>query len=277
MRFIILLVLFNVNISSKFAQNGITTPDIIPKMLSSIESAKTLKYTLKNSERIDGKILSGIQDVKFNASPKKCYLYMMSPSKGAEVLFVEGQNDNKAMYDPNGFPYFKLNLDPLGFLMRRKNHHTIYEVGLGYMGEIIGHVFYANKQWLSYNGISKWKNNDCYKIIFDNPEFKYIPYIVKENENIISIARKFYLSEYMIVEINKDVDDYDDVKPNQKILIPNTYAKYMELYVDQKTYLPVFMKIIDDKGLYEQYEYTDFVVNSRIPDEEFTEKFLDKN
>ena len=29
MRFIILLVLFNVNISSKFAQNGITTPEIV--------------------------------------------------------------------------------------------------------------------------------------------------------------------------------------------------------------------------------------------------------
>lgn len=277
MRIFILFILVYLNTSFTFVGENIVPAEIIPQMLDEIKGIKTMKYTLKNTERINGKLLSGIQNIKYKATPRKCYLYLKSPNEGSEVLFVEGQNNNQAIYNPNGFPYFRLRLDPMGSLMRKNNHHTVYEVGLGYMGEILSKSFEAKKEQFKYLGNIQWKNKSCYKIAFNNPGFKFISYTVKDNEDVISIAKKFLISEYMIVEINEDVDDYEDVKLNQTILIPNTYAKSIEMYIDQETLLPIFLKIMDSKGLYEQYEYSNLVLNPNIPDEEFAEAYLGKN
>lgn len=100
---------------------------------------------------------------------------------------------------------------------------------------------------------------------------------MEENETIRSIAQKKGIGEYMILELNDELDGFnDDLEEEQKILIPNSYAKNMELYIDKKTFLPVFQKIADDKGLYEQYEYTNVILNPIIPDKTFTKAIFEK-
>ena len=99
-------------------------------------------------------------------------------------------------------------------------------------------------------------NRPCYKIIIDNKDFAYENYTVGENESITSIARKLRISEYMILEVNPKFNDYFDIlKKGQIIKVPNAYAKYVTLYIDQLYFLPISIKILDDKGLYEQYDY----------------------
>ena len=78
----------------------------------------------------------------------------------------------------------------------------------------------------------------------------------------------------MLLEINSDkVKNYHDVKPNQKIKVPNVYGNKMILYIDKDLFVPRAIKIYDDKGLYESYEYHDLLVNSKIPEEEFTKEY----
>lgn len=250
---------------------------VIDEMLSSIDRIKTLKYKIKQFERIEGEMIIAEQDVKLSVSPVKIYFYNYFPNKGAEVLWVEGQNDGDALVNPSSFPYFNLNLDPYGRILRKDQHHTIFDLGFDYLAKIIrdaldraGEDF---EKYCKYQGTVKWNNIDCHKIVIEYDDFNYIPYVVQQGETVLSIAKKLKVSEYMIVEINPAVDNYGDVKAGQQIMVSNAYAKKTVLYIDKRNNLPIFQKMYDEKGLYEIYEFHDLQVNPLIREEEFTKDY----
>ena len=45
------------------------------------------------------------------------------------------------------------------------------------------------------------------------------------------------------------------------------------MYVDVKSYLPIFQRLFDNKGVVAEYEYRDLQINPTIPEEEFTKGF----
>ena len=78
----------------------------------------------------------------------------------------------------------------------------------------------------------------------------------------------------MLLEINSDnVNNYRDVKAGQKIKVPNVYGNKLILYIDKELFIPRVIKVYDEKGLFESYEYHDLEVNSKIPDEEFMKEY----
>ena len=250
---------------------------VIDEMLTSIDRIKTLKYKIKQFERIKGEMIFAEQDITLSTSPFKVYVYVNLPDEGAELLWVEGKNDGDAIVNPNGFPYFNLNLDPYGKIMRKNQHHTIFELGFDYLAQIIRAAIARTDddfyKYCEYKGTIKWNNIDCHKIVIEYNEFKYAPYVVREGETVLSIARKLGLSEYMLVEINPAVDNYDDVKAGQQIKVPNAYAKKTILYIDKRNNLPIVQKMYDEKGLYEIFEFHNTQVNPLIPEEEFTKNY----
>jgi len=208
-----------------------------------------------------------------NASPRKVYLYL----KGPEVVWIEGKNNGNALVNPDGFPYINLNLDPLGSIMRENQHHTIYEVGFDYFADVIKNsIGLAGEKFDDYfkcGGTLTWDSHECYLLTAEYPDFKYVDYTVLKRETLVTIGRKLKVSDYMLLEINSDkVDNYNDVKANQKIKVPNRYASKMILYIDKELLLPRVIKVYDEKGLFESYEYHDLQMNIKIPDEEFTQK-----
>lgn len=255
----------------------ISNREIVDNMFSALENIQTLRFKLKKLERIEGEMKSGEQDVKYNRSPLKVYTYVISPNKGVEVLFLEGKNNGHAYINPNAFPYINLNLDPYGSVMRKGNHHTVYEVGFDYVYKIMKDINQESgsefNKYFQYTGDVKFNNRDCYKVEIDYLPYKIISYKVLPNENVTDIAYKLHLSDYMILELNKDLDDYDDVEPGQQIMVMNAYAKKTILYIDKQNFLPVFQAMHDDKGLFEQYEFYNVIVNSKIEEDEFTRDY----
>lgn len=249
--------------------------DIVNKMITAINNTKTLKYNLKITERIHGKMIHSESAVKLQKSPRKIYLYL----KGPEVLWIEGQNNGNALVNPGTFPYVNLNLDPYGSIMRKDQHHTIHEVGFDYFGSIINNTIKKSgdhfEKYFIYNGDEMWNNRMCYKVTIYYPEFSFADYTVKKNETLITIARKLGVSEYMILENNPNIEHYDHVKEGDRIKVPNAYAKVTVLYIDKQYFLPVNSKIYDDKGLYESYEYYYLQVNPKLNDDEFTKHYKD--
>ena len=247
--------------------------EIIDQMLKAVDNVKTLTYHLKVNERIKGTILSTQSVVKLQRSPRKLYLFLYGP----EVLWIEGKNNGNALVNPGAFPFFSLNLDPYGATLRKDQHHTIHEVGFDYLSDIIrasvkktGDKFDRNFLFI---GEEKGGARACYKIIITYPEFAFNNYTVKKGEDLVAIARKFKISEYMILENNPAVDNFSNVKEGQQIKIPNAYGKLTTLLIDKEYLLPIFNKIFDDKGLFESYEYQELKVNVKIPEEEFTKEF----
>lgn len=275
MKWIILVVLF-----SSTALLAIEKVDsakiIIDKMFISIDKIKTISFIVKNSERINGKILVGEQFVKYNANPEKIYIKLIKPTPGPEVLYVKGQNNNNAIYNPNSFPYIKLNLDPYGEMMRKNNHHTIFELSLRENKKLIEYLYLNYYYAFTYNGVLKIKDKKYYMISIDMSDYKFLNYTIQSNENIRDIAKKRFLNEYKILEINPFIDFFDYSEKGKVIKIPNYYAKKIEIFIDESNYLPVSQRVYDEIGLFEKYDYTSITINPIFSESDFSSSFLGK-
>ncbi|MES2681789.1 MAG: DUF1571 domain-containing protein, partial [Bacteroidota bacterium] len=217
--------------------------EIVFKSLKAIKEVKGLKYHLKITERGKKGYNYYESAVKFNRNPRLIYLYI----KGIEVLWLQGKNDGRALVKPNSFPFFNLNLDPMGNLMRQDQHHTLNEMGYDYFAGIIQHtVDKLGDKFESYfelAGEERLNGRPCYKININNRDFGYTDYTIGEGESITSIARKFYIAEYMILEKNPKFNDYFDIlKKGQIIKIPTWYAKTVTIYIDELYHLPISIK-----------------------------------
>jgi hypothetical protein len=262
-------------ISTSFSQKSdIDCKELVTKSLQAIKEVKGLKYHLKITERGKKGFNFYESAVKFQRNPRQIYLYI----KGIEVLWVQGKNDGKALVKPNSFPYFNLNLDPMGNLMRQDQHHTLNEMGYDYFAGIIQHTIDKLgdrfDEYFQYDGEERINNRPCYKVIINNHDFGYRDYVIGDNESITSIARKFFIAEYMILEKNPRFKDYFDIlKKAEVIKIPTWYCKSVVMYIDQLYLLPVSMKVMDDRGLFEEYNYHFLQVNPKFEATEFTKNF----
>ena len=262
-------------ISSFETSSVLTCKEIVEKMIKKISEVERLKYSLKIVERTNGKFNNFGSSVKLNRKPRKLYL----TTNGIEVLWTEGTNKGKALVNPNSFPFINLNLDPMGSLMRSDQHHTINEMGFDYFGNIIAYnarqAGASFEKYFKYEGDEVLNGRSCHKITINNPDFKFISYTVKKGENLVKIARNYRVAEFMILENNPKLDDYDDVKEGDIIKIPNMYAKNVLIYVDKANYLPIGVRVYDHKGLFEQYDYFSLQVNPHFEDAEFTRNYKD--
>jgi Protein of unknown function (DUF1571) len=253
------------------------TEQILNNTLLAIARLKTVQYKLEISERINGQIAHKSSAIKLNVSPRKIYIKLDKK----EILWVSGQNGGNALVNPGTFPYVSLNLDPFSTIMRKDQHHTIHELGFGYIYSILnnyksrfGDAFHKH---FFITGEEVFQGRECYKLTVLVPDFEWEPYEVLKGENLVSIARKKYVSEYMLLEKNTDIGWYNDVKEGQTIFIPNAYTKYTKILIDKQNMLPVSNTMIDEKGLFESYKYTNVRVNAAIPDAEFTRTYKDYN
>jgi hypothetical protein len=272
-------ILLLLSISFGFSQSKeLTCKDIMTKSLKAVKDVKSLKYHLKITERGRKGFNYYESAVKFNKNPRHIYLYI----KGIEVLWVQGKNNGKALVKPNAYSFFNLNLDPMGDLMRQDQHHTLNEMGYDYLAHIIQNIIdkLGNKfdEVFSLEGEERINSRPCYKIEINNKDFRYVDYTIGEGENITSIARKHNIAEYMILEKNPKFKDYFDIlKKGQVIKIPNWYCRSVVLYIDKLYFLPISMKVSDDKGLFEEYNYHFLQVNPTFEKDEFTKTFKGYN
>jgi hypothetical protein len=257
-----------------FFSAPISCKEILQNTITTVENIQTLKFHLKCNERVKGKLASTESQVKLNTSPRRIYIYL----KGPELLWIAGENNGNALVNPYGFPYVNINLDPMGSLLRENQHHTINEIGFSYFASIIKYSMQITgdnfEDYFKCGGSINWDNHDCYFITAEYPDFKLVEYTVQKGETLVTIARKLKVSDYMLLEINSPkVGSYRDVKANQKIKVPNVYGRKMIIYIDKELFIPRVIKVYDDKGLFESYEYHDLQLNPKIADEEFTRDY----
>ena len=250
-----------------------TAKDEIYKMLTSCEKLKTTSFNLISTERLkDGKLKKSEILIKLQREPKNMYIYCIDPNPGAECLWRIGKLNNLLLVNPNGFPFFNLKLNTHHSLLRNGQHHTIEEVGFDYIAEVFR--YYIRKDGdkmldlFTMTGMSEYDGHRCKVLQYENPDFTYVDYTVKQGETLTTIARDNYVSDYMLLAVN-DMKNYDSVKPGQVIKLPTSYGKKIVMYVDLTYNLPLVQIIYDEKGLYEKYEYKSFVANPRFSADDF--------
>jgi outer membrane lipoprotein-sorting protein len=248
---------------------------IVDDMVRAMNQIITLSGRIYRSERFEGKMETGELKFKLNSKPRKIYVYNISPDEGAEVLWAEGWNGGKAFVHPNKFPWINVSLGLNSDELLKGNHHNMMALGFDYTNNVVKHLLTKYgpdfDKYVKYEGKKKWyaKTLDVIKITYD--EYKFENYTVQAGDDLFKIDAKLKIPGYKILELNPSLDDFFDVKPGQVIKIPNVYAKEMVVMVDPANHLPIVQVMMDDKGLFEKYEFHDIVVNPRFTTMEFSE------
>ncbi len=266
---------FDANLYAQNTQSD--CKQIINNMFDAIDKVRTLRFNLSSIERFGGaRYVKANSTIKVNVSPYK--VYYKDLQTGVEALWLQGQNNNEALINPNGFPYVNLRLDPYGKLMHKDSHQTVDRLGFSYIKTILYHSVNqfpnAYRDYIRQLDDTVFDGNICYKIEMTFPDFRYFTIMVQgNNETVNSIADKFYLNNYLVLKAN-GLSSYEDrLKAGTILSVPNMYAKTSIIIIRKDLNLPVYLRIYDDKGLFESYSFTNLQVNTDIPDAEFTESY----
>lgn len=257
-------------------QAQMTVDMLFTKMSYAVVTLKTATYTFNKTERLNGVMRKGTIETHLQTIPFKAYLKVTAPEDdaGTEILYVEGERGGDCLVNPNMVP-FNVDLSPFSDKIVGKEHHTLFQTGFEYIKTILVSM---KKQYQAkineYCTLTDytWNGKPVYKLEINFPEFAWENYTVLAGEDLIKIARKKYINEYMIKEANK-LKSYESVKAGQVIKVPNVYAKKAIFYFDKSNYLPVFQQMHDDKGLFEEYSFFNLKINPKFPPGEFTKNF----
>ncbi len=250
-------------------------------LFAAAQEIKTLSYEFVREERIDDEIVTNTSFVKMQRRPYKIYIQETYPNEGLEVLYPHPQYEGKALINPNGFPWINLKLDPTSLLMRRGQHHTVLDGGFDYIVSVMEYAFYKHKsaldQIISYDGMTLFDGRPCDMITLSNPDFSYVNYTVSKGESITSIATKYRLNEYLIMDKNPGLDLASTLQAGQVIKLPSDYAERIVVYIDRDRQIPLMMRVFDEKGLFEKYEFKNVKINPELSASEFTTTFSGYN
>ena len=268
-RLILLITFFLLPLFS----NAQTAMEIIVMMYKDAAKIEGFVAEINKVERVEEDYITQVSRVKLNRQPYKVYIEQLSPKLGVEVLAKVGEP--KAVVNLNSFPWINLYLDPYGALMRRNQHHLVFDSGFDLMIRILKHELSTkiSEERLVRNEDELWLGKEMYHLELKNFDYKILSYTVGADEDVDIIANKLNVSAFAIIELNDEVDGYDDVNIDQVIKVPNHYAKSMSLLIDKQTNLPLVIKVFDDKGLFEKYEYNSLLLNPVFVPDEFTMEF----
>lgn len=255
--------------------NDVDAINVLRQVVNQSKQIKTLRYHAVMNERIDGKMVEKDSYFKINMSPLKIYVSQSFLGIKIDALYVEGWNNNQLLVATVGFPWIQLSLDPRGKRVRDNHHHTIFEAGFGYFASVIDQLLreHLDKITIRYQGTAKVYNKDCLKIQIIVNHYQIVSYTVRPGETLPQIAQKRLINDYKILELNPEIDDYEDIRAGQVIKIPNLYAKMMYLFVDKDTMLPVQIELHDEKGVYAIYGYKDVIINAPFASDEFDKSY----
>tara|TARA_Y100001954_G_scaffold102353_1_gene111283 strand:+ start:48 stop:848 length:801 start_codon:yes stop_codon:yes gene_type:complete len=264
-----------------FAQDNKLKVELIDKMIKAIDDHNQMEFKMYRSERSKNGFTDGKFYAKLINKPYKLYIKNFKPKPGSEILYIKGQNDDKALINPNSFPYFSISLDPDNNLLLAGGHHSLREAGFTLFSNMfkLYKVNYGEELYnrITYHGMFKWNDRVCYKISIDYPDYSTKKYTPKKGETLYSISRDQLLNIGKLREYNVKYDDDDILDVSDEIIIQNVYAKKAIIFIDNENYFPIYQLIYDEEGLYEKYQYVDLNLDISFKNEEFTRDYPEYN
>ncbi|MCD8528588.1 MAG: DUF1571 domain-containing protein, partial [Chitinophagales bacterium] len=185
--------------------NAQDAKSVVDKMISALSAGKSYEYTMKQTERINGKYVKNTIFTKVQESPKKIFIdNIEGENKGVQVLYASGERDNKALINK----MFGIKLSPFNSLIRKNQHHTILESGFGTVLSLIKDAkTKANAQGkfnevFTLEGTVSYGGKSCYKIVLNDPTFTYVSYKPTANISTYKLSMDKKICEQLVCEAN---------------------------------------------------------------------------
>lgn len=254
-----------------------TAVELLNKSLAAIKQIKTLNVNIRKWERFKGKTTFGAFRVRQQVEPYKLYFYQLKPGEGqgTQAIYIKGQNQNKILIKMGSFPYLTLNLSPYGGLVLKESHHSVLHIGFHFFGDIIQILMKRKSTQMNqiahYKGMWNYGKHLCHKIELYLPDYRYTTYKVQvTDKHLEQIADPLGISAHRILELNPDLDSFEDIKAGQVLKVPTEYGSKIELYIDPNTNLPVALNVEDPLGFFEKFEFDEVTINPTYSATEFT-------
>ncbi len=99
------------------------------------QAMKGYECTFTKKEIVGNEMISQSMKMKVRHEPFSVYMYFMEPSKGREVIFVDGKNDNKLQVHETGLASLigTLSLSPEDSRVMAENRYPITKAGMSKM------------------------------------------------------------------------------------------------------------------------------------------------
>lgn len=271
-----LVISFFLLLPASVTAQSFSSEEVFDRMMSAMRQVNTASFVLDINERIKGEMRHDQFVVKLQADPYKVYAFSVTPNPGAEALYLDGENQGKAVINPNMKLIPTLHLSPYHSILRRNHQFTLLHFGFEYVHNVCkGYLQKMGTRFYNHLHLADevtYNNQKCFQLILQTDEFKWIPYTVQKGENLVTISKKLLVNDYMILENNPKLKNYDDVKEGQVIKVPSVFGKKIIFYVDKRNYLPMMQIVFDDKGLYSRIEYSSFILNPIFTENDFSKK-----
>lgn len=252
---------------------------VLESMQQAIAATQHMRYQAQASERLrDGSMRTSHIYVKVKSKPYQAYFRTIAPKKGIELLYRPHLDGTKVLINPNGFPWINVKLD-IQSKRLREGHHSVDRAGMGYFGRVIQKGIRTAQQQgsldnsLTYAGLESFDGVPCHKIVLNNEEFTQHSYTVKKGEDLNQIAAKLAISEYKILDLNPEINYFNDVSEGDIIAVPSAYGKKIVLHIDTERNLPLSIRVDDEKGFFEAYSFHQVENNPDISDMEWDPSF----
>lgn len=245
--------------------------DITKKVLDACGKANNITYDFFAYERFAGtkKVNSEVQ-IKYQASPMKIFADAKKPTS-AKLIYIPSENAKVQVKKG-----LSLKLDLYSSMLMKDQHHPMNKAGFGTFKRIIEQSIKSKgyttaspelSSFVKITGSVTYDNNPCWVIEIIDKDYKIISYTVKADEKTVwDLGKKLSVPEYRIKQLN-NIDN--DLTAGQVLKIPSAYAKKTTVYVDKDTYLPIYQKMEDDEGVYEEYQFKNLKINVKFTDEDF--------
>jgi hypothetical protein len=246
-----------------------STFDFVYSQWASVDNMEYL--SVKNERKMDEYETA---EFEFTVQRKPYKVAGLMIGKGHRLLYDPSLKRDEALYIPSGFPFTNVWLDIHGKVFRGLNHYTISNAG----GEFIFGIIKNEYEKMRENFIcTKVQRNGEWVIdvYAESDNYRLSPYTAQPRETVLDIAQKFNVMAYALIEYNQNVENYTEDLGGKKLMIPNQYGSKVKLAVSAEHGMPTLIRVEDPNGLLEQYEYSNYKFNQKLPADYFTEDYLD--
>lgn len=255
--FFLVLIFFTQYLSAQKVDNEAF--ELLVKVDSNLRVSNAIHFKATLFARMKDGEYHQKAEFKIQRKPLKIY-YKQFIGNNIELLYDETKDEEKALINPDGFPYTNLRLSPYSPLILKRQHHSIFEADPIYSTSQLIYMF------------NQCKPDKCYLTIVDtviqkkafkwlkyyNPEYKVLEKKAESDMNIISFAKKHKVNFYSLVCLNDGFDSSTIINQGDVVKIPSSYAKKLDILIDMKKYEVNVVSVYDGKGLFEKMVYTWF-------------------